>query len=188
MSSPSSSLDTNVSNDSSTRMQDASKMSPSHYLSPPEFWFSPSLTPDTKTVTTYLKTCFHLLADLTLEVTRHAPRYKLHKAFSEANICNCYRASPGLSCHDCTTPATFRPTKFKFLYVAPNCAKISFIEMRTYLSSGLILRDIPNSITPQTTLSPFFFGCPVLDRGTSEGRYLCPWQACATTAYSESAR
>ena len=138
-------------------MQDASKMSPSHYISPPEFWFSPSLTPDTKTVTTYLKTCFHLLSDFTLEVsTRHAPRYKLHKGFSEANICNCYRASPGLSCHDCTTPATFRPTKFKFLYVAPNCAKISFIEMRTYFSSGLILRDIPNSMTPHTPSALFF--------------------------------
>ena len=29
--------------------------------------------------------------------------------------------------------------------------QISFIEMRTYFSFGLILRDIPNSITPQTT-------------------------------------
>ena len=57
--------------------------------------------------------------------------------------------------------ATFRPTKFKSHYVAPqfyfsadrlNCAKISIIEMRTYFSFGLILRDIPNSITPQTTL------------------------------------
>ena len=28
----------------------------------------------------------------------------------------------------------------------------SFIEMHTYFSFGLILRDIPNSITPQTTL------------------------------------
>ena len=63
---------------------------------------------------------------------------------------------------------------------------------------GLILRDIPNSITPQTTLcllpilvgllvlpcthqyrqsppplpSPFF--PPVTDRGTDEGRYMCP--------------
>ena len=71
----------------------------------------------------------------------------------------------------------------------------SFIEMRTFLF-GLILRDIPNSLTPQTTLrllpipggllvlpcthqcrrSPFlpptFF--PVPDRGTGEGRFLCP--------------
>ena len=59
------------------------------------------------------------------------------------------------------TWATFRPTKFKLHYVAPQfCfsadrlyfAKISFIEMRTYFSFGLILRDIPNSLTPQTTL------------------------------------
>ena len=54
-----------------------------------------------------------------------------------------------------------RPTEFKTHYVVPpfylsadrpNCAKMSFIEMRTYFSFGLILRDIPNSITPQTTL------------------------------------
>ena len=59
------------------------------------------------------------------------------------------------------TWATFRPTKFKLHYVAPqfyfsadrlNCAKISFIEMRTYFSFGVILRDIPNSLTPQTTI------------------------------------
>ena len=30
--------------------------------------------------------------------------------------------------------------------------QISFIEMRTYFSFGLILRDIPNSITPQNSL------------------------------------
>ena len=58
--------------------------------------------------------------------------------------------------------ATFRPTKFKFHYVAPQfylffgrpskVRQISFIEMRTYFSFGLILRGIPNSITPQTTL------------------------------------
>ena len=29
---------------------------------------------------------------------------------------------------------------------------------------------------------------PVPDRGTSEGRYLCPWQACAKTACSDCAR
>ena len=29
---------------------------------------------------------------------------------------------------------------------------------------------------------------PVPDRGTGEGRYMCPWQACATTACSEYAR
>ena len=90
---------------------------------------------------------------------------------------------------------------------------ISFIEMRTYLSFGLILQDIPNSITLQNTRllpipdgllvlpctrqcrrysayslppPPFFF--PVPDRGTGEGRYLCPRQACATTACSECAR
>ena len=54
--------------------------------------------------------------------------------------------------------ATFRPTKFKFHYVArqilyftadhPNCAKC------TYFSFGLILRDIPNSITPQNHPPP----------------------------------
>ena len=35
------------------------------------------------------------------------------------------------------------------LYKLP---QIFFIEMRTYFSFGLIVRDIPNSITPQTTL------------------------------------
>ena len=34
--------------------------------------------------------------------------------------------------------------------------------------------------------APFFF--PVPDRGTSEFWYLCPWQACATTACSECTR
>ena len=57
--------------------------------------------------------------------------------------------------------ATFRPTKFKFHYVAlqffifggpSKLRQISFIAMRTYFSFGLILRDIPNSITPQNTL------------------------------------
>ena len=52
----------------------------------------------------------------------------------------------------------FRPTKFKFHYVAPQffifrrTVQIAFIEMCTYFSFGLILWDIPNSITPQTTL------------------------------------
>ena len=52
----------------------------------------------------------------------------------------------------------FRPIKFKTHYVAPQSfifrrtVKISFNEIRTYFSFGLILRDIPNSITPQTTL------------------------------------
>ena len=81
--------------------------------------------------------------------------------------------------------------------------------MHTYFL-GLILRDIPNSITPQnhpppatnssrtactplyppvqavppTPPPPFF---PVLDRGTGEGQYLCPGQVCATTACSECA-
>ena len=82
--------------------------------------------------------------------------------------------------------------------------------MRTYFSFGLILRDIPNSITPQTTIrlipipvrllvlpcthqcrrspltpSPFFF--PVPDGETREGQYLYPWQACAITVCSECA-
>ena len=67
----------------------------------------------------------------------------------------------------------FRPTKFKTHYVAPqfyfsadrpNCAKISFIEIRTYFSFGLMLRDIPNSITPQKTLRliPILVGLLVL--------------------------
>ena len=53
---------------------------------------------------------------------------------------------------------TFRPTKFKFHYVGPQFGgpsklhQISFTEIRTYFSFGLILRDIPNSIIPQTTL------------------------------------
>ena len=56
----------------------------------------------------------------------------------------------------------FLPNKFKYHYVAPQflifrrTIQISFIEMRTYFSFGLILRDIPNSITPQNTLR---FGC-----------------------------
>ena len=45
----------------------------------------------------------------------------------------------------------------------------------------------PPSRTPLYPLTPppplFFFPFPV--RGTVEGRYLCPWQACATTAWSE---
>ena len=82
--------------------------------------------------------------------------------------------------------------------------------MHTYFSFGLILRDIPNSIKPQTTLRllpipvgllvfpctrqcrrsppppppysllPFF---PGPDRDTGEGRYLCPWQACALNVH-----
>ena len=53
--------------------------------------------------------------------------------------------------------ATFRPTKYKFHYVAlqffifsgpSKLRQISFIEVRPYFSFGLILRDIPNSITP----------------------------------------
>ena len=57
--------------------------------------------------------------------------------------------------------ATFRPTKFKIHYIAPQF----FIFWRTVQIApnflhwhvniflfGLILRDIPNSITPQTTL------------------------------------
>ena len=43
----------------------------------------------------------------------------------------------------------------------------------------------PGQVVPLTP-SPFFF--PVQDRGTGKGQYLCPWQACATTACSECAR
>ena len=64
----------------------------------------------------------------------------------------------------------FRPTKFKTHYVAPQffifqrTVQIAFIEMRTYLSFGLILRDIPNSITSQNTLRllPILVGLLVL--------------------------
>ena len=102
------------------------------------------------------------------------------------------------------------PQFFSFrwtIQIAPN-----FLHWNAHIFLfGLILQDIPNSITPQTTLrllpipvgllvlpctclcrrfpltpSPLFF--PVLDRGTSEGRYLCPWQACTTTVFSECAR
>ena len=45
-----------------------------------------------------------------------------------------------------TTPSCFgRPSKLR---------QISFNEMRTYFSFGLILRDIPNSITPQNHPPP----------------------------------
>ena len=53
------------------------------------------------------------------------------------------------------------PTKFKTHYVAPQfyffagpskLCQIFFIEIRTYFSISLILQDITNSITPQTTL------------------------------------
>ena len=58
------------------------------------------------------------------------------------------------------TQSYFRPTKFKFHYVAPQfffirpskLRQISLIEIHTYFSLGLNLRDIPNSIIPQTTL------------------------------------
>ena len=80
------------------------------------------------------------------------------------------------------------------IFYCPNCTNISFIEMCTYFSFGLILRDIPNSITPQNTLCllpipvgllilsctrqcrrsplyslPPFFYCPGL-----RNLYLCP--------------
>ena len=42
----------------------------------------------------------------------------------------------------------------------------------------------PKQAAPLTP-SLFF---PLPDRGTGEGQYLCPWQACATTACSECAR
>ena len=121
-----------------------------------------------------------------------------------------FQGSYGQPRVDTSTPArsTFRPIKFKFHYVAPQffipskLRQIPFMEMRTYFSFGLITRDIPNSITPQTTLHlvqipvgllvlpctrqcrrspltpspltppPLFF--PVPDRGTGEGRYPCP--------------
>ena len=134
------------------------------------------------------------------------------------NTLMCIWATQG----DNSTPARsyltyFRPTKFKTHYVASQffifrrtvkLRHISFIEMRTYFSFGLILRDIPNSITPQTTLrllpipvglmvlpctrqcsrspltpSPPFFTVP--DRGTDEGLYLCPRQACSTSGCSK---
>ena len=44
----------------------------------------------------------------------------------------------------------------------------------------------PPEQTVPLTPSPFVF--PVPDRGTAKGRYLCPWQACATTACSECTR
>ena len=52
----------------------------------------------------------------------------------------------------------FWPTKFKTHYVAPQFVIFrrtiqiapNFIEMCTYISFGLILQDIPISITPQT--------------------------------------
>ena len=92
----------------------------------------------------------------------------------------------------------------------PKCAKFPLFEMRTYVSFGLILRDIPNSRKIQNTLRllpipvgllvlpctrqcrrlpliPYLF-FPVPDRGTGVGRYLCPWHACATTACVECAR
>ena len=47
---------------------------------------------------------------------------------------------------------SLRRPQFYFSADSPNCATISFIEMRTYFSFGSILRDLPNSITPQTTL------------------------------------
>ena len=40
-------------------------------------------------------------------------------------------------------------------------------------------------LPPPLLPPPLFF--PVPDRGTGEGRYLCPWEACATTACSECA-
>ena len=57
--------------------------------------------------------------------------------------------------------ATFRPTKYKFHYVAPQFYIFrrtvwiapNFLHWNAHIFLfGLILRDIPNSITPQTTL------------------------------------
>ena len=86
--------------------------------------------------------------------------------------------------------------QFYFSADRPNCAKVSFIEMRTYFSFGLILWDIPkfhntsNLLPPATDshcsyfhvpasaggppLLPVTLVFPVPDRGTSEVRYLCP--------------
>ena len=89
--------------------------------------------------------------------------------------------------------ATFGPlsssTNSLYFDRLPKLRQTSFTEMHTYFSFGLILRDIPNSVTPQTlsgwywprsdilysllttsacgpplTPSPFF---PVPERGTS---------------------
>ena len=101
--------------------------------------------------------------------------------------------------------ATFRyvaPRFFIFRRTPSKLRQISFIEMRIYFS-GLILRNIPNSITPQTTLRllPIAVGLLVLPCTRQCRRspslfltcrrpvgYLCPWQACATTACPECAR
>ena len=63
---------------------------------------------------------------------------------------------------------------------------------------GLILRDIQNSITPQTNSgrtarTPLYppvqavppYSCPLFYSCPGEGQYLCPLQACATTACSK---
>ena len=39
---------------------------------------------------------------------------------------------------------------------------------------------------PVQAVPPFF--SPFMDRGTGEDQYLCPWQACAITAWSACAR
>ena len=65
----------------------------------------------------------------------------------------------------------FRPTKFKTRYVAlqlfifrrtVQIAPNFLHEMRTYFSFALILRDIPNSITPQNTLRLLLIPVPRL--------------------------
>ena len=145
------------------------------------------------------------------------------------------------------TWAIFRPTKFKFHYVAPQffifrrTVQISFIHLfltpnsRSVFRAGVSLNihsfihsfihsltcahispwlnptghskvhktsnhHPPATNSGRTARTPLYppvqavlpyslsFSFLVPDRGTGEGRYLCPWQACATTACSECAR
>ena len=88
-------------------------------------------------------------------------------------------------------------TNSLFFYGPSKLRQTFFIEMRIYSSFGLILRDIPNSITPlnhappatdpgRTACTPLYLPVqavpsysltpfpPVPDRGTGEGRYLYP--------------
>ena len=50
-------------------------------------------------------------------------------------------------------------------------------------SVGLLVLPCTHQSPPSSP--PFFFSCP--GQRTSEDRYLCPWQACTTTACSECA-
>ena len=100
--------------------------------------------------------------------------------------------------------ATFRPTKFKTYYIAQKFYFQRTVEIAQNFLHGLWLNPTGHSkhlkpipvgllILPCTCqcrrsplTSPLSF--PVPDRGTGEGWYLCPWQACTTTACSECAR